>query len=112
MRAGKMRQLIDHYTPTFGTDAAGATTLTYTEDEASIPAEVRNVTRRKNDDGDIQPMGAESWEIRARFMSFAKSPAYKDRIKYGGKFYEITGVEDVRELGAEVILTVEIVEVA
>ena len=111
MRAGKMRQFIDHYKPVFTTDAAGAATFVYQLDESSIPAEVRNVTRRKTDDGDIQPMGAEVWEIRARYKSFNKSPEYKDRFLYQAKFYEVIGVENVRELSAEVILTVEIVEV-
>ena len=117
MLAGLMRQSVEIYFKQETTDSSGATTFTWLPGGiGDIPADMRNVSRRKTDDNDIQPMGAETWEcrLRARAVSNAQGIGidYGDLIKFDGNFYEIVGMENVRSLNYELILTLERVEIA
>lgn len=114
MQAGKMRHRMDHFRPAETVDSSGAVTMAYTHPQTSIWCHVRNVSRSKTGAGDIQPVGTETMEIRARYNAFDNPPAYGDYLTIPGhspERFEIVGIENVRELDYELILTATRVDI-
>lgn len=115
MRAGQLRKRVNWKKQEAAVNASGEAVYTYTTQTSGdpavtipIPAGVRNISRRMTTNADLtQPLGEETWEIRIRYRA---DMTLGDRIVYNHTDYVIRGMENVREINHELILTCEVAD--
>ena len=107
MRAGQMRQLVDIQAPKTETDNTGQDTYTYRTIASRVPADVKNVSQRKSEDGYIQGSGQETYEV---WMRYDPRVGYNTRLLYLGQVLSVTQVMDQKELRHAMKLRCELVD--
>jgi|TARA_R110001599_G_scaffold277451_3_gene478794 head-tail adaptor len=116
MRAGQLRKRVNWKKQSATPNDTGEAVYTYTTQTSGdpavaipIPAGVRNISRRMTtNNGLSQPLGEETWEIRIRYRA---EMSLGDRITYNGTDYVIRGMENVKEIDHELVLTCEVADV-
>ena len=113
MRAGLLRKRINWKKQSATTNDSGEAVYVYNlqndgEDPPAtlqIAANVRNISRRITTNAGVsQPLGEETFEIRIRYRSGFN---IGDRIVYNSDDYVVRGIENVREIDHELVLTCE-----
>ena len=110
MRAGRLRKRVHWYKQSATVNDSGEAVYSYVlqtdgHDAIEIPAEVRNISRRITTNAGVsQPLGEETFEIRIRYRS---SMSIGDRIRYNSDDYVVRGIENVREIDHELVLSCE-----
>ena len=107
MRAGQMRQLVALQRPLKQTDSTGQDTYDFSTYAVNVPADVKNVSQRKTEDGYIQNSGQETYEV---WMLFDASVTYNTRIIYNDLTLSVTNIMDQKELRHAMKLRCEVVD--
>jgi SPP1 family predicted phage head-tail adaptor len=107
MKAGQMRQLVDIQNPVTETDNTGQDTYSFSTIATKVPADVKNISQRKTEDGYIQASGQETFEVWMRYNS---KVGYNTRLLYRGLVLSVTQVMDQRELNHAMKLRCEVVD--
>lgn len=102
-----MRQLISIQIPTATTDNTGQETYAYSTVMSHVPADVKNVSQRKTEDGFIQGSGQETYEV---WMRYTPVVTYNTRFLYEGKVLSVTNIMDQKELRHALKLRCELVD--
>ena len=107
MRAGQMRQLVDIQNPKVQTDNTGQDTYVYSTVATNVPADVKNISQRKTEDGFIQNSGQETYEV---WMRYDPKVGYNTRLLYQGQVLSVVNVMDQKELRHAMKLRCELVD--
>ncbi len=107
MRAGQMRQLVDIQNPKKVTDNTGQDTYSFSTIATKVPADVKNISQRKSEDGFIQNSGQETYEV---WMRYDSRVGYNSRLLYEGLVLNVTQVMDQKELRFAMKLRCEVVD--
>ena len=107
MLAGMLRERVTIRNPVVTQSDDGQDFYRYTgllPETATVWASVRATSQSKAGDGEAQPIGSESFEVRIRYRS---DVGYSTRIEWGDRVLEVVAVEDVRNLRHELRLVCE-----
>ena len=107
MRAGQMRQLVTIQNPVTTTDNTGQDTYSYSTVASKVPAEVRNISQRKTEDGVIQGSGQETYTVKMRYTTLIN---YNTRLLYNGQILTVMNIQDQNELRHVMNLRCELVD--
>ena len=107
MRAGKMRQLVSIQNPTATTDNTGQETYSFRTIHSNVPADVKNISQRKTEDGFIQASGQETFEV---WMRYTPIVGYNTRLLYEGLTLNVVNVQKQGELKHALKLRCEVVD--
>ncbi len=107
MKAGLMRQLVDIQNPKTETDNTGQDTYSFSTIATKVPADVKNISQRKSEDGFIQNSGQETYEV---WMRYDSRVGYNSRLLYQGLVLNVTQVMDQKELRHSMKLRCEVVD--
>lgn len=107
MRAGQMRQMVTIQNPSVVTDNTGQDTYSFSTVASNVPADVKNISQRKTEDGFIQASGQETYEVWMRYTSLVN---YNTRLLYNGQILSVTNIMDQKELRHAMKLRCEVVD--
>ena len=107
MRAGDLRQRVDIQSAVTETDSTGQDTYSFKTVASKVPAQVRNITQRKSEDGFIQNSGHETYEVWMRYTDLI---SYNSRLLFEGLTMSVTAIEQHRELRHSMKLKCEVVD--
>lgn len=102
-----MRQLVDIQSPVKTTDNTGQDTYSFSTIARRVPADVKNISQRKSEDGFIQNSGQETYEV---WMRYNPKVGYNSRLIYEGLVLNVTQVMDQKELRHSMKLRCEVVD--
>lgn len=112
MQAGMLRERVTVLNPIVSVDENGQATYRYdgpVGTDATMWASVRATSQSKGETGESQPHGAETFEVRVRYVS-GVSVGYASRFVWGDRTLEVVAVENVRNLDHEIRCTCEVVD--
>lgn len=110
MLAGMLRERVTVRNPVVTVNDDGQAWYRYTgvvQETATVWASVRATSQSKAGDGESQPIGSESYEVRMRYRD---DVGYETRLEWGSLTLEVVGIENVRNLGHELRLSCEVVD--
>lgn len=112
MQAGMLRERVTVRNPIVTVDENGQATYAY-QDILSLDsvrwASVRATSQNKGETGESQPHGAETFEVRMRYVS-SVPVGYATRLTWGDRTLEVVAVENVRNVDHEIRCTCEVVD--
>ena len=107
MRSGQLRQLVTIQNPVTTTDNTGQDTYSYSTVASNVPAEVRNISQRKTEDGVIQASGQETYTV---VMRYTNSVNYNTRLLFNDQILTVTNIQYQNELRHVMNLRCELVD--